>query len=89
MVASKGPDSTKMGPIFLHTHTCVFKYTFITFFYYILCTVGLPLDCCLTAVGLPLMGSHRQEDQKCTLEVAKIIREDFLQQNGFSEYDFM
>merc|ERR1712224_357653 len=27
-------------------------------------------------------------DQKCTLEVAKIIREDFLQQNGFSEYDF-
>merc|ERR1712139_277079 len=29
------------------------------------------------------------EDQKCTLEVAKIIREDFLQQNGFSEYDFL
>merc|ERR1711972_1266126 len=29
------------------------------------------------------------EDQKCTLEVAKIIREDFLQQNGFSTYDFM
>ncbi|CAD7955125.1 unnamed protein product [Amoebophrya sp. A120] len=29
------------------------------------------------------------EDQKCTLEVAKIIREDFLQQNGFSDYDFM
>merc|ERR1712157_267749 len=28
------------------------------------------------------------EDQKCTLEVAKIIREDFLQ-NGFTEYDFM
>jgi len=28
------------------------------------------------------------EDQKCTLEVAKIIREDFLQQNGYSEYDF-
>merc|ERR1711920_794852 len=27
------------------------------------------------------------EDQKCTLEVARIIREDFLQQNGFSEYD--
>merc|ERR1712050_13597 len=24
-----------------------------------------------------------------TLEVAKIIREDFLQQNGFTEYDFM
>merc|ERR1719359_871360 len=24
------------------------------------------------------------EDQKCTLEVAKIIREDFLQQNGFT-----
>jgi V-type H+-transporting ATPase subunit A len=29
------------------------------------------------------------EDQKCTLETAKIIREDFLQQNGFTEYDFM
>jgi V-type H+-transporting ATPase subunit A len=29
------------------------------------------------------------EDQKCTLEVAKIIREDFLQQNGFADYDFM
>merc|ERR1712216_378987 len=29
------------------------------------------------------------EDQKVTLEVAKIIREDFLQQNGFSDYDFM
>merc|ERR1719412_437459 len=29
------------------------------------------------------------EDQKCTLDVAKIIREDFLQQNGFTDYDFM
>merc|ERR1712006_20353 len=29
------------------------------------------------------------EDQKCTLEVAKIVREDFLQQNGFTQYDFM
>merc|ERR1711966_305812 len=29
------------------------------------------------------------EDQKCTLEIARIIREDFLQQNGFSDYDFM
>merc|ERR1712224_913949 len=28
------------------------------------------------------------EDQKVTLEVAKIIREDFLQQNGFTDYDF-
>jgi V-type H+-transporting ATPase subunit A len=28
------------------------------------------------------------EDQKVTLEVARIIREDFLQQNGFTEYDF-
>merc|ERR1711959_396032 len=28
------------------------------------------------------------EDQKCTLEVAKIIRKDFLQQNGFTDYDF-
>merc|ERR1719299_248592 len=27
------------------------------------------------------------EDQKCTLEVARVIREDFLQQNGYSEYD--
>merc|ERR1711879_1137236 len=29
------------------------------------------------------------EDQKCTLEVARIIREDFLRQNGFTTYDFM
>merc|ERR1712146_823534 len=29
------------------------------------------------------------EDQKCTLEVAKVVREDFLQQNGFSDYDKM
>jgi V-type H+-transporting ATPase subunit A len=28
------------------------------------------------------------EDQKCTMEIAKIIREDFLQQNGFSEWDY-
>lgn len=28
------------------------------------------------------------EDQKCTLEIAKLVREDFLQQNGFSEYDY-
>jgi len=28
------------------------------------------------------------EDQKCTLEVARVIREDFLQQNGFTDYDF-
>merc|ERR1712226_1084418 len=28
------------------------------------------------------------EDQKVTLEVARIVREDFLQQNGFSDYDF-
>jgi len=28
------------------------------------------------------------EDQKVTLEVAKVIREDFLQQNGFTEYDY-
>merc|ERR1712000_595862 len=27
------------------------------------------------------------EDQKCTLEVAKVIREDFLQQNGFPAHD--
>eukprot|EP00917_Polyrhabdina_sp_WS-2016_P000526 GHVP01001211.1.p1 GENE.GHVP01001211.1~~GHVP01001211.1.p1 ORF type:complete len:586 (+),score=92.22 GHVP01001211.1:140-1897(+) len=28
------------------------------------------------------------EDQKLVLEVAKIIREDFLQQNAFSDYDY-
>jgi V-type H+-transporting ATPase subunit A len=28
------------------------------------------------------------EGQKVTLEVAKIIREDFLQQNAFSSYDY-
>jgi V-type H+-transporting ATPase subunit A len=28
------------------------------------------------------------EDQKVVMEVAKIIREDFLQQNAFSNYDF-
>eukprot|EP00455_Lapot_gusevi_P049125 TRINITY_DN68_c0_g1_i1.p1 TRINITY_DN68_c0_g1~~TRINITY_DN68_c0_g1_i1.p1 ORF type:complete len:623 (+),score=237.42 TRINITY_DN68_c0_g1_i1:97-1965(+) len=29
------------------------------------------------------------EDQKLTVEVAKLIKEDFLQQNGFSEHDYM
>jgi len=29
------------------------------------------------------------EDQKLVLEVAKIIREDFLQQDAFSTYDYM
>merc|ERR1712113_728975 len=39
---------------------------------------------------LQLVGKDSlSEDQKCTLEVAKIIREDFLQQNGFTDYDFM
>eukprot|EP00355_Strombidium_rassoulzadegani_P010178 CAMPEP_0168619442 /NCGR_PEP_ID=MMETSP0449_2-20121227/6603_1 /TAXON_ID=1082188 /ORGANISM="Strombidium rassoulzadegani, Strain ras09" /LENGTH=588 /DNA_ID=CAMNT_0008660375 /DNA_START=67 /DNA_END=1833 /DNA_ORIENTATION=+ len=28
------------------------------------------------------------EDQKATLEVAKLIKEEFLQQNAFSEYDY-
>ena len=28
------------------------------------------------------------EDQKAVLEVAKVIREDYLQQNAFSEYDY-
>ena len=28
------------------------------------------------------------DDQKLTLEVAKIIREDFLQQNAFTSWDF-
>lgn len=29
------------------------------------------------------------EDQKLIMETAKIIREDFLQQNSFTDYDFM
>ena len=28
------------------------------------------------------------EDQKAVLECAKVIREDFLQQNAFSSYDY-
>lgn len=28
------------------------------------------------------------EDQKAVLEIAKVIREDFLQQNAFSPYDY-
>lgn len=28
------------------------------------------------------------EDQKAVLEIAKVIREDFLQQNAFSDYDY-
>lgn len=28
------------------------------------------------------------EDQKCTLYIAGIIREDFLKQNAFSTYDY-
>ena len=28
------------------------------------------------------------EDQKLTLDIAKIIKEEFLQQNAFSKYDF-
>jgi V-type H+-transporting ATPase subunit A len=28
------------------------------------------------------------EDQKAVLEIAKIIREDYLQQNAFSDYDY-
>jgi V-type H+-transporting ATPase subunit A len=34
-------------------------------------------------------GSAWTEDQKCTLEVARFISEDFLQQNGFTDYDLM
>ncbi|KAJ1604729.1 vacuolar ATP synthase subunit A [Cryptosporidium canis] len=38
---------------------------------------------------LQLVGKDSlSEDQKIVLEVAKIIREDFLQQNAFSDYDF-
>lgn len=38
---------------------------------------------------LQLVGKDSlSEDQKVVLEVAKIIREDFLQQNAFSDYDF-
>lgn len=29
------------------------------------------------------------EDQKLIMETAKMIREDFLQQNSFTDYDFM
>lgn len=29
------------------------------------------------------------EDQKLSLEIARIIREDFLQQNAFSDFDYM
>lgn len=28
------------------------------------------------------------EDQKTCIEIARIIREDFLQQNSFTEYDY-
>jgi len=28
------------------------------------------------------------EDQKVIMEIAKIIREDFLQQNAFTDYDY-
>lgn len=28
------------------------------------------------------------EDQKLTLEISKIIKEEFLQQNAFSEWDY-
>lgn len=39
---------------------------------------------------MQLVGSDSlSEDQKLTLEIAKIIREDFLQQDAFSQYDFM
>ncbi|KAL7065821.1 putative vacuolar ATP synthase catalytic subunit A [Cryptosporidium serpentis] len=38
---------------------------------------------------LQLVGKDSlSEDQKVILEVARIIREDFLQQNAFSDYDF-
>jgi V-type H+-transporting ATPase subunit A len=37
-----------------------------------------------------LVGSDSlSEDQKLTLEIAKIIREDFLQQDAFSKNDYM
>ena len=28
------------------------------------------------------------EDQKCVMEIARVIREDFLKQNAFTEYDY-
>ena len=28
------------------------------------------------------------EDQKCIMEIARLIREDFLKQNAFSDYDY-
>ncbi len=40
--------------------------------------------------GVQLIGNDSlSEDQKCTVEVAKIIREDFSQQNGFTGRHFI
>jgi len=39
---------------------------------------------CLQLVGRDSLS----EDQKVVLEIAKIIREDYLQQNAFSEHDY-
>ena len=36
-----------------------------------------------------LAGKAPSKDPKCTLDVATSIHEDFLQQNGFSEYDVL
>ena len=42
------------------------------------------------AILAQLAGKHAlPEDQQCTLEVAKIIREDFLQQKGSTDHGFM
>lgn len=42
------------------------------------------LECCLTVFSFQ---DSLSEDQKLTVEVAKLIKEDFLQQNGFSDHD--
>ena len=37
-------------------------------------------------LGFPLQGSLAESD-KITLEVARLIKDDFLQQNGYTPYD--
>lgn len=36
---------------------------------------------------IPLFQASLAESDKITLEVARIIKDDFLQQNGYSDYD--
>jgi V-type H+-transporting ATPase subunit A len=41
----------------------------------------------MESIYLLIVKDSLDEPSKVTLEVAKIIKEDFLQQNGFSSYD--